>query len=206
MKLHHLSLVALTLFCFSNIASAAHHEDRIDGEALQQKAEEILKSEPAAQEVTVSVEIEAKKQEGKQSIELDDLDLNKDGILAHNEVGERLFQIFDRDNNQLIDNIEMYRPSLIVFTHMEQKNIETISYHENNKAQKKTVTYQEFLKESKLSRFDKNKDGLSPLDFLEMTFNEVNIIDDAVINFYEWERAYAESVRPVHMENYNYND
>ena len=98
------------------------------------------------------------------------------------EVGEKLFEVFDGDGNQVIDNLEIKKPRLVVFRHMEKRHIETIDYHTESKSTKKNISHQEFLEKSKLSRFDKNEDGLSPLDFLEMPFNQVNVKDDAVID------------------------
>lgn len=206
MRHYALTLCAVALCSLPPVASADHHDGKIDGDKLQEEAEDILESEPGAKKVTVRVEVEPKIPPNKNTINFDGFDLNGDGVLARDEVGEKLFQVFDRDSNRVIDNIEMKTPSLIVFTHMEKKKIEVIDYHAETKPTKRNVTRQEFLKASKLSRFDKNEDGLSPLDFLEIPFNQVDVKDDAVIDLYEWKRAYAKSVKPLHMENFHYNN
>jgi hypothetical protein len=206
MKQRYLTILTLILFSLPLAAYADHHTKAIDGDKLQEEAEKILKSEPDAKKVTVKVEVAPKNPPNENSINFDGFDLNGDGVLARDEVGEKLFQVFDRDRNHVIDNIEMKKPSLIVFTHMEKTKIEIIDYQAETKPTKQNVSHQEFLQASKLSRFDKNEDGLSPLDFLEMPFNQVNVKDDAVIDMYEWKRAYAQSVKPLHMENFHYNN
>lgn len=209
MKKHYVTIIALTLTLLSPQAAYAadrNHSEVIDGDALQEKAEQILKSAPDAKQVTVRVEVEAKAPPKEHTVNFDGFDLNSDGILSRDEVGEKLFKIFDRDGNEVIDNIEMKQPNLIVFTQMESKMIEIIDYKTTSTPTKRNVTRAQFLRESKLSRFDKNADGLSPLDFLEKPFNQVNVKDDAVIDLYEWKRAYAQTVKPAHMEDYNYNN
>lgn len=202
MRQYYLTILAVALLGMPHMAYA----DQIDGEKLQEEAEDVLESEPGAKEVTVRVEVAPKNPPSENAIDFDGFDLNGDGVLDRDEVGEKLFQVFDRDGNHVIDNIEMKKPSLIVFTHMEKRKIQIIDYHTEAKPTKRNVTHQEFLQASKLSRFDKNEDGLSPLDFLGMPFNRVNVKDDMVIDLYEWKRAYAESVKPLHMENFHYNN
>lgn len=206
MKPFYLTFLAMALLGTSSAAYADSPNQKIDGDQLEKKAERILKSEPDAKSVTLKVEVESKIPANANTINFDDFDLDGDGILTRDEVGERLFKVFDRDGNQVIDNAEMKKPSLIIFTPMEKKEIEIIDYHTDAKPTKKTVSYEDFVKTSKLSRFDKDKDGLSPLDFLEMPFNRVNVKDDAVIDLYEWKRAYAESVKPLYMEDFHYNN
>lgn len=206
MRHYGLAVIALILFSFPQIAQAEHPEKQIDGDQLQKKAEEILESEPGAKEVTVRVEVEAASPPSGDVIEFEHLDANHDGVFSRDEVGEALFKFFDGDGNQVIDNIEIKKPRLVVFRQMEKREIEIVDYYDAGKPTKRKVTQEEFMEASKLGRFDKDQDGLSPLDFLEMAFNQVNVKDDGVIDLYEWKRAYAASVRPAHMEDYNYNN
>lgn len=202
MKHNYLTVLTIALLSSSSMAYAGN----IDGDALQKEAEEILKTEPGAKEVTIKVDVVPKEVAGDIVIDFQSFDLNGDGVIARDEVGEKLFEIFDRDGNHVIDNVEMKKPSLIVFTPMEKTTVEVINYHQEDKPIKTTVTHEEFLHASRLSHFDKNADGLSPLDFLGIPFNQLNVKDDAVIDLYEWKRAYAQSVTPLHMEDFNYNN
>lgn len=203
MKYVHWAILSVVLTGFSLSAMAQDPQHRIDGDKLQKKAERILEANPDAKQATVRVEVEPVKQPDTRTITVNELDLNQDGVLSRDEVGEKLFKVFDRDGNEVIDNIEMKTPSLLVFSHMEKKVIEIVDYRDQS--EEKSVTVEEFLEESKLSRFDKDKDGLSPLDFLRTPFNQVNVKRDGVIDLYEWKRAYAAIVRPKHMEDFNYN-
>ena len=177
------------------------------GPEIEQRLDTIMKTEEGVDKASVRIEVAPKGAINQNSIDFSDLDLNKDGIFARDEVGEKLFTIFDRDGNGVIDNIEMKRISLKVRAPMEKTTIETIDYRTPGKEQTTRISHEEFLKESKLARFDKEKDGLSPLDFLEMSFYQVNVNrTDGVIDLYEWKRAYAESVKPMHMESFIYNN
>lgn len=173
---------------------------------LQARADEIIRLEPDAKRVQVREEVEPVKKKGRKSINLTEFDLNKDGVLSKDEVGERLFKLFDRDRNHLIDNREMKKVGLITLSPMKRKHIEIVDYHSADKPSKTTVTEEEFLQRSRLIEFDKDEDGLSPLDFLGMHFNQVDVRRDGVIDLYEWKRAYAASVKPKHAEQFNYNN
>ncbi len=204
-KYYRFALVACTALSLSAPA-LADGPGKIDGAALEKQAEQLLESEPNAQEVTVRVEVAPEVPMGDKFVNFDEFDTNKDGILTQSEVGKRLFKMFDRDGNEVIDNIEMKKPKLVVFAPIDKKTTEIINYQSADMPTKQTVTHEEFMQQSRLAHFDKNKDGLSPLDFLDMTFYRVNVHKDGVIDLYEWERAYAESVRPRHEEPFNYNN
>lgn len=201
-----MTLMTLTVL---NI-SASRAEDMvgttaIDPDAIQARAEELLHSEPGATEAKVRVEVSQDKDPNRTQLNLWDFDLNKDGVLDRDEVGEKLFKFFDTDGNEVIDNKEMLKPSIIVFTPMTKKTIEMVNFQSDGQPVKETVTEEKFLQRSNLAKFDTDKDGLSPLDFLSKPFNVVNVHKDGVIDLYEWKRAYAASVRPMHLEYFNYN-
>ncbi len=195
-----IALIA-TLMLSGASLSFAQTED-----VLQQKAEQILRSEPGAKKVTVREEVAPRNAPNDKAINFMAFDLNGDGVLSRDEVGEKLYEIFDRDGNEVIDNIEMKKPTLLVFTPMTKKTIEIIDYHSGDKPQKNNVSEEAFLQKSQLSKFDESKDGLSPLDFLGMPFNQVNVKRDGVIDLYEFKRAYAAIVKPKHEESFNYNN
>lgn len=135
-----------------------------------------------------------------------DFDLNGDGTLSRDEVGEKLFELFDRDGNEVIDNIEMKIVGVMSFIPMEKETIEIIDYHTPGMEDKIKVTQQEFLETSSLTKFDKEEDGLTPLDFLGKRFIQVDVTDDKVIDLKEWKRAYADLVKPLHEEQFYYNN
>ncbi len=173
---------------------------------LQERADMIMRGEPDAKKVHVREEVTPKATPNKKSINLMEFDLNDDGRLTQEEVGEKLFKVFDRDHNGVIDNREMKKVGLITLAPMQRKTTETIEYKSLDHPTKTTINEEEFLHRSQLVKFDKDEDGLTPLDFLGMTFLKVNVKKDDVIDLYEWKRAYAESVRGKHQEQYNYND
>ena len=175
-------------------------------DALQKKAEDVLRSEPLAKQVTVREEVSPQNTEGKDIVDFMSFDLDGDGVLSQDEVGEKLFTIFDRDGNHVIDNIEMRRPSLVAFTPMRKKTIEIIDYGSDTGPQKRVVSEEDFLEKTQLGKFDPDGDGLSPLDFLGVPFNQINVRRDAVIDLYEFKRAYAAVVKPKHEEDFNYNE
>lgn len=206
-KSHYLVYFMVAVLIFFGVATARadHPKEVIDGDELQYKADSILKTEPHAKKVKVRVEVEPKRIPNTTEVDFMDFDYNHDGILEQAEVGEKLFWLFDRDGNEVIDNHEMEMQSVLTIIPMERKTIEVVDYDGVVPGEKTKITTEEFLEQSNLMRFDKHKDGLTPLDFLDMSFYEVDVKDDAVIDMEEWQRAYAESVRPAHMEDYNYN-
>jgi len=196
------AFLALGAVSFGSLASA---QQKVDADMVQMRAETVLKAEDGAKEVNVRVEIDEDEMAKKRAINLSEFDINNDGILSRDEVGETMFRIFDRDGNMVIDNIEMKKVGFMTFTPMKKKTIETVDYFAADKEQKRTVTEEEFMETSRLIKFDKDKDGLTPLDFLGTTFYRVNVKKDGVIDLEEWKRAYAQSVRPLHEESFNYN-
>lgn len=204
MKKLFLTLMATTITFYGSIA-VAQEQYYPSGDDLQFRAEKLLESEDGASKATVRFEVSPQEKPYKTVINFMEFDLNGDGSLTHAEVGERLFKMFDTDGNQVIDNIEMKRVGILAFTPMTRKTIEIVEYAADGTPKKTNVSEEEFLKTSNLSKFDKDADGLTPLDFLEQPFNKVNVKRDGVIDLYEWKRAYADSVKPKHQEQFNYN-
>ncbi|HRK97423.1 MAG TPA: hypothetical protein PLE43_02980 [Alphaproteobacteria bacterium] len=173
---------------------------------IEQRLDVIKQTEKDMKTATVRVEVAPKDASGRESIDFSEFDINHDGVFEREEVGEKLFTIFDKDKNGVIDNLEMKKIGLRVYSPMQKKTIETVDYTTPGKEQRISVTEEEFIQQSKLIKFDKEEDGLSPIDFLGMPFNQVNVKNDGVIDLYEWKRAYAASVKPLHIESFQYND
>ncbi len=197
--------LALAILIGSVSISSAIAQSAVDETVLKQRVETIIATNPDVQKATVEVKVEATQKPEGRSIDLNNLDINNDGNLSREEVGTRLFEVFDRDGNMVIDNIEMNMPSLIVFVPMKKETVETVTFFDDNRTAKTDVSVEDFLFASNLGKFDKDRDGLSPLDFLGMSFNKVNVKRDTVIDLYEFQRAYAKTVRPLHQENFFYN-
>lgn len=199
-----LTLMATTIALSANEAVATS-KNYPSGDELQSRAERLLQNEQGASKATVRFEVSPQNEPSKTTINFMDFDLNGDGALTHSEIGERLFKMFDTDGNQVIDNIEMKRVGILAFTPMTRKTIEIVEYAEDGTPTKTNISEEEFMEKSNLSKFDKDADGLTPLDFLGQPFNKVNVKRDGVIDLYEWKRAYADSVKPKHQEQFNYN-
>lgn len=66
-----------------------------------------------AETVTTKTVVSTKHLNGVDRVNFASFDLNGDGILSMSEVGERLFYAFDMDGNEVIDNIEMNKKSVM---------------------------------------------------------------------------------------------
>lgn len=195
--------ITCALCLITGFGSQSNAESPFKNE-VEERLDYLVETEDDVKRAKVKVEVEANENE-RHGIDFTEFDVNKDGVYEKSEVGEKLFTIFDRDGNEVIDNREMKKIGLKVHSKMKKRRIETVEYHSDGKEQKKTISEEDFIRESKLIKFDQDEDGLSPLDFLGMTFYRVDVNDDGVIGMYEWQRAYAESIRPLHEERFNYN-
>lgn len=131
-------------------------------------------------------------------------DTNKDGIFSMKEVGERLFESFDRDSNGLIDNIEWDNKTVMTITPMQEEKYKFVDYDNDGNTDKSVYTYETFYQASGLIGFDKNQDGLSAADFIDTPFLELDKNNDKMLSLKEWEEAYKLS-RMKHDQPENYN-
>lgn len=152
----------------------------------------------SAQVVTTQTVVSPGTVEGPniQTINFMGFDINKDGILSMREVGDRLFQYFDRDGNDVIDNIEFGLKTVLTITPVEKETLRLVDIDGDGATDVSTYTYETFHEASGLNRFDKNSDGLSPSEFIQTGFQELDISDNNMIELEEWRKAYIASRAP----------
>ncbi|AGH97149.1 EF-hand domain-containing protein [Micavibrio aeruginosavorus] len=133
-------------------------------------------------------------------------DTNKDGILSRDEVGERLFISFDNDGNGVIDNVEFDQRNVLTYIPMERGTILYFDYNDDGIIDDmEKLSQQSFIEKSMLDRFAKDPRGLSPRDFIEMGFWQLDTDRSRVIELSEWKRGYEVALRPEVAESYLYN-
>jgi hypothetical protein len=132
-------------------------------------------------------------------------DLNNDGILSRREVGEKLFTLFDLDGNGSIDNIEFDKKTVMTIIPMEKTTLTVVDFDDDGRADQAGSTYEDFIKESHLMRFDDNKDGLSPAEFINSGYEKLDDDEDKLISLEEWKEAYRVSLHTPVDEPERYN-
>lgn len=122
-------------------------------------------------------------------------DTNNDGKYSMKEVGERLFESFDRDGNGNIDNIEWNTRSVMTITPIEQETFEFVDYGNDGITDVTTYSYNTFYEESGLMRFDDNKNGLSAKEFIKAEYQALDADQDNLISLKEWKAAYEDTYK-----------
>lgn len=138
-------------------------------------------------------------------INFDEFDINGDGILSMEEVGEKLFYLYDLDGNQVIDNIEFQNPRIMTVVPMEKHTLRMVDLNSNGHAEISKYTYQTFSAASGLARFDADLDGLSAAEFIGESFLALDKNGSGVIELAEWKAAYIESRAPLAADQDRYN-
>ena len=156
--------------------------------------------------VTEKTIVTQKELSNVQKINFDAFDLNKDNILSMAEVGEKLFYIFDTDGNEVIDNVEFERKQVMTIIPMEKRTFIFSDYDDDGHAESSSYTYESFIQQSQLMRFDKDRDGLSPADFIGMSFLELDDDKSKAIELQEWKEEYIAKVFPSSAEQERYNN
>lgn len=162
-------------------------------------------SPASADTVTTKTVVSQKNLAELQSTDFVSFDLNHDNILSMTEVGEKLFYIFDTDGNEVIDNIEFKNKKVVTIIPMEKQTFTFVDHDNDGIADKSSYTYETFIQQSHLMRFDDNADGLSPADFLERSFLEVDRDNSKAIELDEWKKIYIASVSPETSDPDHYN-
>lgn len=123
-----------------------------------------------------------------------DFDMNGDKILTTNEVGEKLFKMYDVDGNNIIDNNEYERKAVLTVVPVETNTIISYDFDGDGLADKSEVTSEIFLKRTQLSLFDKNGDGLSPREFTNRGFMKADVNKDKAVDLAEWKGSYNATI------------
>ena len=158
-----------------------------------------------AETVKTTTIIENKDIPNVKRIDFMSFDANHDGILSMREVGDVLFDSFDKDSNGAIDNKEYDTPSVYTVIPMEATKLTYTDYNSDGIDEKITMSKEEFLERSNLMRFDKDMDGLSPRDFMGSEIKAMDINHNNLIEKDEWGCAYAAKVQPKVNLSKRYN-
>lgn len=158
-----------------------------------------------AETVTTKTVVSQKEMSNVKEINFSAFDVNNDGILSMAEVGEKLFYLFDTDGNEVIDNIEYNNKNVMTIIPMEKQTFTFVDYNNDGIADDKTYTYETFIQQSRLMRFDKNMDGLSPEEFIGDSFLKLDDDKSKAIELEEWKEGYLVSVRPPVAEQERYS-
>lgn len=139
---------------------------------------------------------------------LDPVEFDKDGDnrLSMAEIGEGLFFIYDTDGNEVVDNIEYNSNVVATVTPVEVEQYEFIDMDGDGVSEATTYDYERFMQYTKLSMFDKDKDGLTGEDFLKMSFLEADDDSDGVLTLEEWSEEYLPREAPLNAERERYQD
>ena len=143
---------------------------------------------------------------GTRLINFMDFDLNQDKTLSTFEIGEMLFKLFDSDGNEVIDNVEYEHRNVMTVVPMEKETVISYDFDNDGQADRVERSYERVLEETKLSRFDNGGGGISPRDFAEKSFLEMDVNRSKMIELNEWRGAYIESIAEKNAKHVNLND
>lgn len=158
-----------------------------------------------ADTVKTEVHVEQKTLPDIQEVNFSAFDLNQDGEFTKQEIGERLFASFDRDGNQLIDNIEWDSKTVMTIIPMEVKTLTYIDSDDDGENEDLHYDYDTFVEMSGLSKFDKNMNGLSAKEFIEKSYQELDVDNNNLISLKEWKGGYEISSTPANADQERYN-
>lgn len=163
---------------------------------------------PAAHAQTITTKTIVQQQDlpNVNKVNLTVFDMDKNGILSMNEVGRYLFGVFDADGNGSVDNIEFKKPMFMSIIPMERETLRLIDFDNDGTPDVSNHSSENFVKMSRLSRFDDNYNGLSANEFINQGYEELDDDNNRLINLHEWEKAYKKLVSPAVNDPALYNE
>ncbi|MCK6419185.1 MAG: hypothetical protein L6Q57_09730 [Alphaproteobacteria bacterium] len=165
----------------------------------------LLSGTSYAQTVTTKTIVQPQLVPNVVTVNFSAFDRNKNGAYSMIEVGERLFEAFDLDHNEMIDNTEWDRKTVMTITPMERQTFTFVDYDDDTMPENSTYTYETFYRASGLIKFDHNQNGLSAAEFIDAGFQWLDDDEDNLINLEEWKEAYMQT-RPEHDQPERYNN
>ncbi len=141
---------------------------------------------------------------GKTVLNIAELDANKSGTISHDEIGERLFYLYDQDGNEIIDNVEFDKNLMLSVVPVERETITVVDMNDDGIAEETSFSVDTFMRETRLALFDDHADGLSAQDFIGEGFLKLDSNDDMAIDMNEWKSAYTLGMKP-HDDSEKFN-
>lgn len=136
-----------------------------------------------------------------------DFDLNRDQRVSYNEVGDKIFYLFDLDGNEIIDNVEYQNnENFITLTPTEIETVTRIDQDNDGYTDVERREFETFLQRSHLTMFDEDLNGLSPEEFIGYDFRHVDQNRDNAITLREWQATYMSSIGSTLEETDRYNN
>lgn len=142
---------------------------------------------------------------GVREINFVDFDVNRDSVLSANEIGELLFKLYDTDNNNVIDNNEYERRSVVTVMPVQKDTVVSYDFDGDGMPDATKHTYETFLQDTQLARFDKNNDGLSAHEFTGLDFLSADVNKDKAIDLKEWQGTYISSIDKANKTKARFN-
>jgi len=142
--------------------------------------------------------------DGATRFEITSFDLDNDGVYKMEEIGEKLFYIYDTDGNEVIDNLEFDNKSVITVVPVETETYTVVDWNNDGVAEESSYTYSRMMAETGLTRFDDNQDGLSGEEFLGKAHLEADLNNDNQVDIKEWKSSYMANVKGINeSEKFN---
>lgn len=141
----------------------------------------------------------------RNAIDISKLDGNSSGTVSLEEIGERLFYIYDTDGNEIIDNNEFEEKNVVTVIPVEQETVTVTDFDADGHPDETRYSHSHFMERTRLSQFDENNDGLSARDFIGTYFRDLDANEDNAIDLREWKHAYSTEVKEPIDESESYN-